>query len=175
MKNSILVLTIALLAYSCKQDPDLIEPSSGDADVTAFIAIGDSYMSGYQDGALIKDGQRRSIAALLARQFTIISDNPFNNAPMIDNQGLGINSKPWEGLYAMASVMGTRTDCEGEESLGPVKTFHTGGSELPYLASALFTDLNDYAIPFALTEDFLKTNYGAENVYYNRLTGVIAI
>ena len=44
-------------------------PSSGDADFTTFVSIGDSLTAGYADGALYLLGQQNSFPLMLAQQF----------------------------------------------------------------------------------------------------------
>lgn len=45
-----------------------IEAASGDADFSNYVAIGNSLTAGYMDGALYDNGQRFSVAAILAAQ-----------------------------------------------------------------------------------------------------------
>ena len=115
MKIFLAVLISSLFLFnSCS--PELEPPviQSGDTDFTRFIVIGDGYLSGYQDGALFKDGQSRSIAALVFSSMAQAGGDGFNQALMPDNTGLGMSSKPWEGLFITASKMADRTNCEGE-------------------------------------------------------------
>ncbi|MBE9563991.1 MAG: G-D-S-L family lipolytic protein [Proteobacteria bacterium] len=44
-------------------------PSSGDADFTTFVSIGDSLTAGYADGSLYLLGQQNSFPLMLAQQF----------------------------------------------------------------------------------------------------------
>jgi hypothetical protein len=69
------------MACACSQDViDLQEPegpveancstvTAGSADFTKFVAIGSSYVAGFQAGALFNDGQDNSLAAILNKQF----------------------------------------------------------------------------------------------------------
>src|SRR5690606_27241713 len=93
----------------------------------------------------------------------------FHQAYMPDNVGLGIAPKPWEGFYVTASKMGDRVDCKGEESLGPVKSYHTTGSAQLYLDAYAATVLNDFTFPFAKSNDLLNANFHLQNVFYNRV------
>lgn len=42
--------------------------TSGQADFTHYVALGNSLTAGYQDGALFRSGQRNSYPAILAKQ-----------------------------------------------------------------------------------------------------------
>jgi len=166
---STLLISTLFLFNSCT--PELEPPviQSGDADFTRFVAIGDGYLAGYQDGALFKDAQSRSISALVFSSMKQAGSGGFNQALMPDNSGLGISSKPWEGMYVTASQMGDRTDCEGVVSLGPVKTFHTVGSAQSYLDPVSISSLDDFTFPFARMRDLLNSNFHTQNVFYNRV------
>ena len=166
---SSLLISSLFLFNSCS--PELEPPviQSGDTDFTRFIVVGDGYLSGYQDGALFKDGQSRSIAALVFSSMAQAGGDGFNQALMPDNTGLGMSSKPWEGLFITASKMADRTNCEGEVSIGPVKSFHNVGSAQPYLDPVSISALNDFAFPFTRMSDLFNPNYSSQNVFYNRV------
>lgn len=51
--------------------------SSGDADFTKFVSIGDSLTAGYADGALYLTGQQNSYPAILATQFADVGGGSF--------------------------------------------------------------------------------------------------
>ena len=74
--KSILGLALIFLLSSCNSDPlgtteapnvpDPVEYSSGDADFSNYVAIGNSLTAGFIDNALYNLGQQKSIPALLA-------------------------------------------------------------------------------------------------------------
>jgi len=106
---SILCSSLIFLS-SCKPDLDVPVPSAGSANFSKCIAVGDNFLSGYQDGALYKKGQELSIPALLARQFSLVGEGNFSQPLMNDDYGLGLNPKPWEGWYVSKRVLGYRTN-----------------------------------------------------------------
>lgn len=60
--------------------PDLekdFKPSSGTADFSNYIAVGNSLTAGYSDGGLYLDGQQQSYPALLAEQFATAGGGEF--------------------------------------------------------------------------------------------------
>lgn len=169
-KSSILVLTsLSLVFNSCTPDVDIPQADSGNADYTRFIAIGDGYMAGYQDGALWRGAQEKSIPALIFSSLEEVQSTSFNQALMPDNVGLGLNTKFWEATYFTASHLNYKIDCENVSSLSPIKTFHTAGTAAPYLNAFVEPALDDYCIPFAKTADLLSTNLHTTNPYYNRV------
>ena len=99
---------IALLAFlsSCNSDPlgtvdpppdnpNPIEYSSGNADFSNYVAIGNSLTAGFIDGALYNLGQQKSIPALLAGQLRAAGGQAVFNQPNI-NSDYGC-SNPREG------------------------------------------------------------------------------
>lgn len=180
MKINWAALTVfgILIVSSCKPEPDIEPASFGEIDASRYVVIGDSYMAGYQDGALFKDGQSRSIGALLFRQLDYVADAEgnslsFTQALIQDNNGLGRNSKPWDVVYTGASVMGDRTDCTGEVSIGPVKNPYNSGEESTYLSPLSLNQLSDFAVPFAGITDYSNVNLASENEFYNRFSASI--
>jgi len=61
--------------------------SSGSADLSKFVAIGDSLTAGYADGALYLSGQENSFPAVLAQQFAKAGGGSFNQPLVSDNLG----------------------------------------------------------------------------------------
>lgn len=67
-------LVLLALLHSCKktQFPDF-EPSTGSADFTNYISVGNSLTQGYQDEGLYEATQRNSYPALLAAQMRMVT------------------------------------------------------------------------------------------------------
>lgn len=94
MKN-IYKYTFALLAVgfaSC--EPEFDNPvtdtgfyTSGSADVSRFVAVGNSLTAGYADGALYISGQENSFPNILAGQFALAGGGEFTQPLMNDNIG----------------------------------------------------------------------------------------
>jgi len=61
--------------------------SSGSADFSKFVAIGDSLTAGYADGALYLSGQKNSFPAVLAAQFAKAGGGDFTQPLVSDNLG----------------------------------------------------------------------------------------
>jgi hypothetical protein len=167
-----LLLLLAGPIFSCKPDLTAPDPQPGTADFSRTIAIGGDYMAGYQDGALYMDGQRLSLPALLAAQFKLAGGGNFSQPLMPDNSGLGMNARPWEGVFVHASHMGYRTDCEGVTSLSPVKDFVSNPSI--YLQGVAGNSFQNLSVPYARIQDYFDPSFGIsysagnKNPYYNR-------
>ncbi|QCK15878.1 SGNH/GDSL hydrolase family protein [Mangrovivirga cuniculi] len=72
IKFSIYTILSAWMLFSCTYDfPESTEPqepTSGEADFSKVVAIGNSLTAGYMDGALYLSGQQNSYVAIMAEQ-----------------------------------------------------------------------------------------------------------
>ncbi|QQX77947.1 MULTISPECIES: G-D-S-L family lipolytic protein [Aequorivita] len=94
MKN-ILKYTFAVLAVgfvSC--EPEFDSPvtddgfySSGSADFSKYVSVGNSLTAGYADGALYITGQNNSYPNIMAQQFSFVGGGDFTQPLMNDNLG----------------------------------------------------------------------------------------
>ncbi len=94
MKN-IFKYTFAVLALgivSC--EPEFDNPvtddefySSGTANFSKFVAVGNSLTAGYADGALYITGQENSFPNIMAKQFEFVGGGTFTQPLMNDNLG----------------------------------------------------------------------------------------
>lgn len=94
MKN-ILKYTFALLAIgfgSC--EPEFDSPvtdegfyTSGSADLSKYVSVGNSLTAGYADGALYITGQENSYPNIMAQQFSFAGGGEFTQPLMNDNVG----------------------------------------------------------------------------------------
>ncbi|MEW6468058.1 MAG: SGNH/GDSL hydrolase family protein [Bacteroidota bacterium] len=168
---------LSLVFLSCNPELDVPVPDAGDADLTKFIAVGDNYLAGYQNGALYKKGQEKSLPALLARQFALLGCGPFNQPLMPDEKGLGLNLKPWESVFVQKSRLGDRVDCEGVSSLGPLKDSISVSSAGIYLQGVAGNSFQNLSVPFARTSQLFDAAFslsyaqGNPNPYYYRFAG----
>ncbi len=171
----IVLCTLYLVLPSCTPDLKVPDPSSGEANFTKTIAIGGDYLAGYQDGALYEKGQRLSIPALMAAQFKLVGGSSFNQALMPDNNGLGVNTKPWESPFLSPFTLGYKTDCHGVTALNPNNHHISLSAASPYLVGVAGNSIQNLAVPFANTADYFNPSFGNSfasgntNPYYNRI------
>ncbi|MGI9526942.1 MAG: G-D-S-L family lipolytic protein [Weeksellaceae bacterium] len=89
------------LTISCNEDfendVDNIVITSGDADFSQYIALGNSLTSGYSNGALYRSAQENSFPAIVASQMQRAGGGTFTQPLMTDDIGgfanLGVNGK----------------------------------------------------------------------------------
>lgn len=97
MKNKLIYLAIIAAGFaSCEPEFDKevgANYSSGEADFTSYVAIGNSLTAGYMDGTVSRVGQTYSYPNLLAQQFALVGGGAFTQpsfAEDVNNLG-GIN------------------------------------------------------------------------------------
>ena len=89
-----LLLLLAGVFVGCSSDDDngpvTEEPvviTSGTADFSNFVSLGNSLTAGYTDGALFLEGQKKSLPNILAQQFALAGGGEFKQPLMSDNLG----------------------------------------------------------------------------------------
>lgn len=179
VKSSYLITILLTGIFVSGCTPKLEEPTVdwGDQDFNKVVYVGDSYLSGFQNGALFYNGQDRSIPALFNESLNLVRGTQFGQPLMPDNEGIGLNSKPWLSDFVHGSFMGDRTDCEGEVSLGPVKVEFNAGSAGSYFASVSGSFTN-FGVPYVKSADLFDPLIGLDyasggNLYYNRIASSV--
>ncbi len=82
------VSVVAVLFYGCAPEIDVPAPTSGGADFSNYVAVGNSLTAGYADNGLYAEGQMQSYPALIAQQMSAITPNTFAQ-PDIPGNGSG--------------------------------------------------------------------------------------
>jgi hypothetical protein len=161
--------------YSCTPEPKGFEPNAGTADFSQVIALGGSYMAGYQDGALNTKGQENSIPAIIATQMQYANGGPFYQVLLANGYSVGLNTKPWESNFVSASKLGYKTDCKGITSLSPIKSTLSDIIAQNYLNTGNKNLNNNFAVPFASLNAYDDPSLGLyfgvnnDNPFYNRI------
>lgn len=105
---STLAVSLMLFSYSCDTDfeNDLtqIPITSGSADFSRYVALGNSLTAGYRDGALYIDGQNESYPSIVASQMKLAGGGDFRQPLMADNLG-GIPSVGFSNKRILTSTM----------------------------------------------------------------------
>ncbi len=162
------ILFIPLILISCRSSFQEDKISSGKADFSRTIALGGNFMSGYQDGALTKSGQMRSIPALVFEQMQSLSTAPFVQAQMPDDLGLGLNLNSRLSSYQQKFKLVHLTDCDGNTSLFPTYDKMSSAAAGMYLQPLSPSGYTDFSIPFSSTQFFTQIPSSTQNIYFNR-------
>jgi hypothetical protein len=96
IKNFKWLFLVSLTFVACSKNDDVTMDSnssdglpltSGSANFSKYVALGNSLTSGYSDGALFIEGQKGAYPALLAQQFALVGGGDFTTPFMADNVG----------------------------------------------------------------------------------------
>lgn len=87
-KNIIFLLILGILA-ACEPKIDDFKTTSGDADFSRYVAIGNSLTAGLADAELYRSGQLNSFPNILAEQFKAAGGGEFTQPLMFDEYGFG--------------------------------------------------------------------------------------
>jgi len=92
MKNWIYKILLSsfasVLIYGCTPEIDVPDPTSGGADFSNYVAVGNSLTAGYADNGLYAESQMQSYPALIAEQMNEITPSNFVQ-PDIPGNGSG--------------------------------------------------------------------------------------
>ncbi|NNE02090.1 MAG: G-D-S-L family lipolytic protein [Eudoraea sp.] len=156
MKKLLALMTFfGLLLISCSDDdseiitippPDPIDYTSGTADFSNFVALGNSLTAGYSDAALFIDGQTASYPNMMAANFALAGGGDFTIPYMADNLGgATLGGQPILGnrlILSFASgsptpvpVAGTGTTEISNVLTGPFKNLGVPGAKSYHLAA----------------------------------------
>lgn len=151
---------LVLVASACKTEIDVPAVSTGDADFTKYIAIGNSLTAGYADNGLYLAGQLNSYPNILAQQMKIAGGGDFKQPLFSEAQSNGSGYLKLDGFNA-----------DGTPKLVPVT------DKLAYRnAQKQFTkytdEVNNLGIPgmrLDLAVTPLANSFSAQNPYFERL------
>lgn len=163
MKSAILGLISTALLSACGSggtnfdDPVKDENySSGDADLSRYVALGDSLTAGIKDGTLYLDGQLDSFPNILSGLFAEADGGSFTQPLMADNLGgLLFNSAPnpnFDTRFVLANVGGELT---------PIRQPGTPTTNIDIpVHTPLVGPFNNLGVPGAKSFHLLAANYG---------------
>ena len=163
IRNLIYFILIGFLVSCSYEFPVTDEDfSSGNIDLTTYIAIGDNYSAGFMNGALYTSGQANSFPAILSGQFAMVSSN--NNEflqPLVSSEN-GYNpivSEPahfyGKWIYEFSNV--TDTD--------PIRRLTAGELLKPFTGEK--NSINNFSVPLVKSFQIDRADL-SENIYYER-------
>ncbi|MBT8177937.1 MAG: G-D-S-L family lipolytic protein [Eudoraea sp.] len=131
-------------------DPDPIVYTSGTANFSNYVAVGNSITAGYSDNALFIDGQTNSFPNMLAENFALAGGGVFNIPFMADNLGgATLGGQP---------ILGNRLILDfSSGSPTPTPVGGTGTTEISNVLSGSF---NNMGVPGAKSFHLVAEGYG---------------
>lgn len=132
-------------------DPTPVEYTSGTADFSNYVAIGNSLTAGFSDNALFIDGQTASFPNMLATNFALAGGGSFEIPFMADNLGgMTLGGNEISGNRLILSFLG--------ESPSPIEKEGIGSTEISQKLSGPF---NNMGVPGAKSYELLAPGYGS--------------
>jgi len=120
--------------------------TSGDADFSKFVSLGNSLTAGFTDNALFIAGQENSMSNILAQQFALAGGGEFTQPLMSDNIG--------GALLGGMQILNPRLFFNGAGPAG------LPGSPTTEISSMLNGSFNNMGIPGAKSFHLLAPGYG---------------
>jgi GDSL-like Lipase/Acylhydrolase len=164
-KQYIYIIAGLLLLSACKPEIHTPKPSSGTANFSRYIAVGNSLTAGYADGGLYLAGQMNSYPSIIAKQMQSVGGGTFTQPLFTAGQENGSGYLKLTGFNA-----------DGTPITTPVTTDLAirGFQPIPGLGNVtLYTkytgDLNNYGVPGIKLLNITYTPYGNLNGYFERL------
>lgn len=147
---AVLGFTLGLISCEPEFDTPLDEvaietQSSGTADFSNYVAVGNSLTAGFADNALFTDGQQNAYASLLAKQMQAAGGGKFDIPFMADNVGGFVDLSFGPRLvFDAAAGTSVRLDAESTTSI----------------STKLSGSFNNMGIPGALSFHLFVPGYG---------------
>ncbi len=145
--------------------------TSGEADFTKYVTVGNSLTAGYADGALYLDGQLNSYPNIIAGQMQLAGGGEFNQPLVNDNAG-GLLAA---GVQILPNKFVLASDGMGNAA-GPA--VYTGAAPTTDITNKVTGPLNNFGVPGARVFHLAAPNYGSlagvavntANPYYARFS-----
>ncbi|MFD2999981.1 SGNH/GDSL hydrolase family protein [Pontibacter toksunensis] len=159
-KSSLLALSAGLLLTSCDPEIDVPAASSGQADFSKYLAVGNSLTAGFQDNGLYREGQLNSYPAILADQFEEVGGGEFVQPLFTEEQR---NGSGYLRLISLAS---------GTPETEMVTENRAIRSASPVLFTKFTDPVQNLGVPGLKVADIKRQGYGSAqgNPYFERIT-----
>ncbi|MBL7472404.1 SGNH/GDSL hydrolase family protein [Robertkochia sediminum] len=157
MKNKFIYIALAMAAFtSC--EPEFNDPidesgfyTQGEADLSNYVALGNSLTSGYTDGALYLDAQMSSYPNIMAEKFAMAGGGAFTQPLVNDNLG-GL-------LLGGQQIADTRLVLNFDENGNPFPT-RLAGTPTTEITNAPEGPFNNMGVPGAKSFHLVTPGYG---------------
>ena len=155
MKNNFIYLAIIAAGFaSCEPEFENevgANYTSGDADFSSYVAVGNSLTAGYMDGTVYKSGQMNSFPNLLAQQFALVGGGAFTQPSYEDDVnnlgGLTLGGIP---------IGGTRLVIDASQG----RPENLAGTSTIEVSNLQATAYNNMGVPGAKSFHLLSAGYG---------------
>ncbi|MCH7410493.1 hypothetical protein MM239_13885 [Belliella sp. DSM 111904] len=156
----IYVLVLGVLASCTYEFPEqqIEAPTSGNADFTKIVAVGNSLTAGFMDGALYDRGQQNSFAVMLAQQAEAVGGGEFN-VPEINSVNGFFQMGPQGPLGRLILTINPSTGATGPAPIG--------AGDAPSDFTGNKANLNNFGVPGITLLTAIIPQTGGPNVPQN--------
>jgi hypothetical protein len=155
---------MGLFLFSCTPELDDFSYSSGNADFSKYVALGNSLTAGYADGALYQSGQLNSYPNILAKQFSKVGGGEFTQPLISTDEGVGFTAfpPPIGIIYRTKVILGNSIDCQDKTSISPIPAIENPiQAELQeILLNPINGTYNNLGVPGAKSFHLIYDGYG---------------
>ena len=164
--KNIFILTAGVLCFAaCKPEFKKPTATSGTADFSRYIAVGNSLTAGYADNGLYLEGQQNSYPSIIAKQMQQVGGGTFTQPLFTQAQANGSGYVKLTGFNAAGSpVLAPVTDQLAIRGVVPIPGFGNVTTYTKYSG-----DNNNYGIPGMKLLHITLAAYGNLNGFYERL------
>ncbi|WP_354583872.1 SGNH/GDSL hydrolase family protein [Hymenobacter sp. UYCo722] len=147
----------------CQPEIEAPTASAGSADVSSYIAVGNSLTAGYADGGLYREGQLNSYPSILAGQFAKAGGGNFVQPLFTEAQSNGAGYLRLAGFTATGSPITANVT---------TNLAIRGGSATAPLYTKFTDPVNNLGVPGIRMADINTPGYGSVqgNPYFERIT-----
>lgn len=150
------ILALGLVACEPELENSIEEDgfySSGEADFTHYVALGNSLTAGYADGALYKSGQENSYPNILAEKFALTQQTDEFTQPYVNDNFGGL-------LYGGNQIQATRfvLSVDGNGNPMPMRYNATPTTEVTAKVEGPFSNMG---VPGAKSYHLVAPGYGS--------------
>lgn len=155
MKNKFILLSVLAIGFaSCEPEFESevnADYTSGEADFSSYVAVGNSLTAGYMDGTVSKGSQMNSYPNLLSQQFALVGGGAFEQPSYEDDvNNLG-------GLMLGGNPIGARRLVINASMGRPEQLAGTSTIEVSNLQAKAY---NNMGVPGAKSFHLLASGYG---------------
>ncbi|MGI4728481.1 MAG: hypothetical protein ACRYGB_07905 [Janthinobacterium lividum] len=172
MKHKYLIWSFVAIisSFTACVDKDVTTPTpvitSGSANFSRYIAVGNSITSGYADNGLYLAGQQMAFPNLLAGQMKLAGGGSFTSPLFSADQANGSGYLKLTGYNADGTPIITQVAAQAVRG-------QIAAPGIPGVTVTLYTkysgDLNNYGVPGIKLFDVTNQAYGNYNGFYERL------
>jgi hypothetical protein len=164
-KHYIYVVAGLLLLGACKPEVHTIKPSSGSANFSRYIAVGNSLTAGYADGGLYRAGQLVSYPSIMGKQMQAVGGGVFNQPLFSTDQANGSGYLQLTGFNADGTPITTPVTTDlAIRGIQPIPGFGNVTLYTKYTG-----DIENYGVPGIKLLQITYAPYGNLNGYFERL------